>query len=373
MFISMNSMNIIKIAEEGKILRDKANEKNETIEDADISMKKVLGIVEQYQRAYNMLPYPLNSIEKNIKYCVIIELMGLATQVAWIKNGLNIKIAKNCKIKFIGEKWFIQRAEEGIDHSKPCLEEYNKTELYKHYKSALDILKNKEDIGKYYKEFFDSTKEEVEEAGQNLFKQKEIPDKMKLHTNWVIDLETESEYMINVYPGKKKESTEKEVIISLLGSQSNRRKKSKEIQTFKYTAFERAGKKALYVDKENERYKLKISKLSGLFNLYITVASLMNGKDALVEYKGFIADGYIVYEVGNNIYIAKAKKFSETKKIAEESQIYAYKNGMLYFLKLEQTSQGNWKECIYSCSLKETNNIKIKNERLVIPMHYFNQ
>lgn len=92
----------------------------------------------------------------------------------------------------------------------------------------------------------------------------------------------------------------------------------------------------------------------GLNNLFLTMCTIKQAKELsrFPNFKGFIADEWLIYCVDNRVFVSKSVKYSEHKEIGRGVEIFGYKYENIFLSKSVEVAPGVFKEAIYSYGLK---------------------
>jgi len=352
--VDIRNIELFKLGYEGQLLNKMSISKIEdTIENKGILVKTA---VTKYREYLSKLVFPLNMVEEPIKYTMLAMLLkkDLENQIICISDGIVIKLDDTVQLHLVAGTWSIEsltiKAKRPIDLS---LEIYAEEVGYKEFLWAYEKLANNESTVDFYKEFMPDFVKACN--GKDMIIQWElsrlldfgtIPKKQSFGINKITDFEEKKEYSIDVYCSGKRE-----------------------INSNIYTLMNKGGKTILDVSKEkkdvynfdiyekgtssvNNKTK-KVDGPEGLTGVFDAI--LINGlsEDGLREYsyRGFIKDGYILFEVGKNIYVSDLYHYNGVKKLISNVELHAIENNRLYVNKRKKLLSGIYEETLYSYDL----------------------
>lgn len=325
-------------------------------------------IIEEYLSLYNSfyksLPFPLYALDTDLKYATIgsyIKKQAHTEPKMWVNNGLYICIdeEKGIALNFINSTWGLVKV-ESIKEDNTDLREYKNECGFEDLIWSLAKILKKQSLSTYYKEFMGDFIKACNNQPMvlkwelsNILDFGRIPGRYNFKPNRIIDLETGTEYIMDIYLAGVRESKEKQHVWNLFDSSSEPVIKPKHIKVYSFDVYEKKPDTELNT-KPNED-KLQKCELFGAMSIFNTLYAIKSASEdnSFDEYKAFISGDDLIYTVNNRIFIAKAKKFVEPKEVARGVELYAYDRNMIYFIKTKNLGKGIKKETIYSYSLKD--------------------
>jgi len=321
--------------------------------------------VSNYNLAYKRFPYPLNSIESNIKYAVLANILKSMVKVKfnmWVDNALYICIDKEEKLalKFISSTWGINKVEKCDIKDNTGMDNYTKEIGYKEYIWLIERIKNREITSNYYAEFMPDFVKACNNQPMvmkwelaNILTFGHVPKKIELKENKILDLNYQKEYTLDIYFSGKRKTGDYEYVFSLDDDDKNNEiLRPKYANTYWYDVYE---KSITTSEDEPKEDKLKKVDIKGIRNLFMTLTAI---KIAMEEttfetFTGIIVDTYLIFSINKRIFMCKAYKTSETKEVARYVNIHGYDRGLVYFSKIINLGNGVKKELIYSYGLRD--------------------
>lgn len=361
--VDIKNINVFEQAAEGlAINRSTSSTTADTIQ-ADLYDIKEYVLL--YNAIYQSLPYPLYALDNNIKYATLATFIKRKTTKSpkmWINGGLFICIDEenNIAVNFVNRTWAVVRVPKQ-------LEDNTNMQLYKDDCGFADLMwalsrvLKKETTSAYYssfmKEFVDACNGQPMvlkwELG-NILDFGRIPSRQIFEANKIVDLESHKAYILDIFVAGTKETKDKQYSFSLL-SEDEPELKPKVIKQYGFDVYEKKNSENGQVKPNDD--KIKKCELYGMTSVFNTLCFIksMTEQQSFDEYRGFIIDNILVYVVRGRLYVAKASNFVEPKEIARGIELYAFDDGLIYFVKPQTIAKGIRKETIYSYSLKDNN------------------
>lgn len=324
--------------------------------------------IENYEAIYKSLPFPLYAVERDIKYATIAMYIkdNLDEPVnMWVDNALYIMVESDKAIKFVGNTWGIVSVQKQMEDNTD-IEYYSDEPGYEEYKWVLTKLMNKESLKDYYTRFMRDFVEACNREPMilrwelaHILEFGSVPNKFELKENRLLDVETGSEYFLDIFSTGKRKVGESEYVFDLTGNSKELKKKSKYIRTFDFEVYEKkAQTEDIMLGTNIEKLqKCNLDGAAALFETLAGIGSLHNGIEN-VSYTGIIAKDYIIYQVGNQLYKCTAKKYSKAVEIGKNIEIYGFENDLLYIEKKSLCDSGIHKIAIYAYDL-DNNTVKL--------------
>lgn len=361
--VDIKNINVFEQAAEGlAINRSTSSTTADTIQ-ADLYDIKEYVLL--YNAIYQSLPYPLYALDNNIKYATLATFIKRKTTKSpkmWINGGLFICIDEenNIAVNFVNRTWAVVRVPKQ-------LEDNTNMQLYKDDCGFADLMwalsrvLKKETTSAYYssfmKEFVDACNGQPMvlkwELG-NILDFGRIPSRQIFEANKIVDLESHKAYILDIFVAGTKETKDKQYSFSLL-SEDEPELKPKVVKQYGFDVYEKKNSENGQVKPNDD--KIKKCELYGMTSVFNTLCFIksMTEQQSFDEYRGFIIDNILVYVVRGRLYVAKASNFVEPKEIARGIELYAFDDGLIYFVKPQTIAKGIRKETIYSYSLKDNN------------------
>lgn len=334
----------------------------------DLNFEVITEYVALYNSFYKSLPFPLYALDTNIKYATIgsfIKKKSKNDPKLWVNNGLYICIDEEngVALNFVNASWGLVRV-DSIKEDNTDLQLYQDECGFSDLVWALAKISKRQSTSAYYKEFMpdfiracNNQPMVLKWELSNILDFGRIPDRYTYQTNKIIDLDSDNEYILDIYVAGLRQSKEKQHVWSLFDSDEVEPvMKPKYVKQYAFDVYEKVSTRDEDKIKPNED-KLKKCELFGATSVFNTLCTIKNlsERNAFEDYSGFISDGNLIYVINNRVFIAKAYKFVEPKEVARGVELYSYDRGIVYFLKTKNLSKGIKKETIYSYSLRDGN------------------
>lgn len=226
--VEIGNIDLLMEAEKGKVLRSKLKYEDgykSILELGDTDVIKEL--IEDYNKINNLLPYPLNYIESDLKYTAIATYIITEcdsrpdTMIANISEGINIKVNDNDILKLqYGNAKVVE-----IDKSKDFvasdinIETFSKDTLgYEHFEWILNKVSSGQSVDSYYLKFmpeiyniFNGDKSVIAKSLEHVLKPQGSIPIYEYKYNCIMNSAENSLYHISVYPDGAVENTDEVV------------------------------------------------------------------------------------------------------------------------------------------------------------------
>ncbi len=359
--VNISNIELFESAFEGLVLkRLAASYVTDTISS---NTEKINTYISTYESIYKSLPFPLYCAELDVKHAAI----GICIKdkldeplKMWVDSALFIQVEDKKAIKFVGNSWAlvsIQKAEK--DNSD--IENYKDELGYKEFVWVVRQIMNGASLASFYnvfmKEFVDACNKDPMILKWELGRILEfgpIPDRLNLKDNRLLDVNTKSEYFLDIYSTGKKKTNESELVLSIGGPNAGLRKQNKYIKTYDFELYE---KKAIPEDiMDGGRVeRLQKANMDGVVSIFETLYSkglIQDGIDN-VCYKGIIVDNTIMYNINGQIYVCTTDNYTKGTEIAKGTEIFGYENNFVYLLRKSRCESGVQKESIFAYNIKD--------------------
>ncbi len=364
--VDINNMELFEKAFEGLALgRLVASSVADTVaENSDLINR----CIQSYEAMYKSMPFPLYCVEENIKYSAMAMFIKDNADVLedmWIDNALYIRVSEDRALKFVGNTWGIVSVQKQYEDNTD-IDIYSEDVGYAEYKWVLTKMMKGESLKDYYikfmRDFVEACNREPMVLKWELGRMLDfgpVPEKLNLKENRLLNMDTGSEFFLDIFLTGKRKTGESEYVFSIGGTNGGLRKQSKFIKTFDFEVYE---KKAQPEDIMESTHiaRLQKSNLDGAAALFETLAGKGSVQDGIenVPYTGIIIDNTIIYQVGGQIYKCTANKYSKAVEVAKNVELYGYENGFVYIIKKSLCSSGIHKDAIYAYNVRD-NSIRL--------------
>lgn len=320
--------------------------------------KEAIRYAKVYTAMYNSLPFPLNSIEEDIKYAVIGNLIKECvknTEDMWVDNALFIRLRDNrvMRFKYIYYNILNSWERDGKDIN---IENFSDSTGYREYSWVLRQLLERKTTPNFYVAFMRNI---VQAVGfdMNILKYElsnilNIKDYVKsiFKANTVIDTENGNEYTLDIFYKEKRRTGDKSTIISLVDNSV--REKDNYTKVYSYDTYIKEK------DDENNQKPRAKTQLVGMHHIFNKLIGIKNGldEDTVRDYVGIIVGRDLIFVIDNVMYVTKAYRVADIIEVGESIELIGYSRGSVYYKQSEILDRQIIKEEVYEYTLKD--NIK---------------
>jgi len=311
--------------------------------------------IEIYNQAYRKLPFPLYSIETNLKYSCIANLMKEQLKFdckLWVNKCLCIYIVDSkLLVKFIGNTWCIEYVEEPYKDNTD-LDLYKKDVGYAEFSW---ILENKDKDGlalEFYQEFMSDLLRACGNNANIMVKEfskildfEVVPEQVKIKDNHILDCSFQDEYYVDIYCNELLETKTEQYSIDLTEDNS---------EITSEVALEPVYSLDVY-----KKTQLKDGRLDSLGALEIDEDlsdKLYNVLDIEVdtELKGVKIGNLIFLEINDTITYLNLLN-NKYSRVGTGISIYSFNINCMYFLRQQLIRDKTYKNIIYKYNLSNGN------------------
>ena len=188
---------------------------------------------------------------------------------------------------------------------------------------------------------------------ENMLTFANIPKKEKYKLNTVIDIDSDTEYQLDIFSIGREvvETGTQKLSLSSTGKLVSNTD-NKYITSYDYKLLSKNENHSMKTVVETDK-----GKHPGIYNLFRQLVSVKNSTNS-ADFPDFIAvitGSKIAFNILGKLYIASSRKVENSVDIAYGSEIYAVDNDKVYFVKSKNIGNGVTKNVMYSCNLN--NNI----------------
>lgn len=321
--------------------------------------------INRYEAFYRAMPFPLYALETNVKYAALGEFIrdSLDTPLEmWVDAALFICIDKenSMALKIIANSWGVVKTPFS-DINNAYIDEFKSDIGYSEYTWLLNHITNNESTSNFYSEFMPDFLAACNNQPMilkwelsNILTFGGIPEKMELKDNKILNIETQSEYTLDIFTTGYKKTGENEYFMSLVEEKGDVELRPKSVKVYGFDAYEKPKSSTDSSGKTSDDKLQKVG-IKGLYNVFETLVAIRMSQErsAFETFTGLLNDGNIVYSVNKRVFVCKAYKQSEIKEIARNMDIYGYDRGYVYIARSLQLTQSIKKEMIYSYSITD--------------------
>lgn len=332
-------------------------------ESLDIDFDIVERYIDAYKTFYTSLPFPLYGIDTDIKYCcagIYIKKMVETDAIFWTNNGLYINIDKErlLALGFVNNSWGIV-AVDSIKDDNINPQMYGSELGFEEFIWVLACLFKGTNTAAYYREFMPKFVDACNNQAvvlkwelSNILSFGNIPNRMGIPENKIINIDKNSEYMLDIYVAGTRETKESQHVWNLSSGDDYTIPKTTKV--YGYDLYE---KPIISDDAQIKpgQDKIKQTELFGINSLFCTLCSIreIGNEEDFASFRGIVSDNNFVFVIRNRVFVAKARNYVEAKEVARGVDVYSYKAGIVYFVKSKFVAPGIKKEVIYSYSLAD--------------------
>lgn len=317
----------------------------------------------QYLRVYKSLPFPLNSIEDDIKYIVIGTYMldkSNSPVRMWVDHGLVIVLNEKDKkvIKFRGIYWAIQTVNELKDDNLN-LEDWSGYVGYKEYEWVLRQLMLGLQTSKFYETFMPKFVQACKnqpmvlkwELG-NILKFGYVPKPQTFQVNHITDKNKNEVYQIDLYVAGVKQDTSKKILV-LQDDEDSDTETFQNMKIYGFTVFKKPIK--FTSDMKPGDDKIKRCDIPCMAQIFQRLAAIRAASEQtqFEDFTGAISGDWLVFEIAGRLYVGDKKLAFGDKEIARGINIYSVDKKGVYFYKLNKVSEDVYKRTMYSYNFND--------------------
>lgn len=328
---------------------------------SEIQSPELQRYIYMYDLFFKSLPYPLYAVEDDIKYATLGQFMKFFDNTddtlpkMWVSKGLYVLLneTSGMAIHFVNNTWGISYV-QSANEDNTSLDNYKDHVGYRDYSWVYGKLTKMESTAGYYEEcmpkFFEACGNQemvLKWELSNILTFGSIPKPLNLHSNRIVDLDKNKEYMVDMYFSGYKDTKDKVEVWNLTkGTTSVTHRK---LKTYDYDLYEKS------LDSGITGNKIKQSNLPGITGLFLVICGMKNEAelDYFPEFEGFIVGTNLIYCVNGRMYIGKSNRVTEHKLICQDAELYSCDRGMVYYKRLKNIGNGVVQETIYSLSLSD--------------------
>lgn len=362
--VDIENIDLFKKAFEGIVLNKKASSAiKDTIETSSGLVKKC---VQAYSKFNEALPFPLFSIETDIKYATIAnyilhEVTEISTEDIAIDACIYIRIEKNKVLKLIYHTWAIESETDQFKNAASLdLAEYEKELGYKEFKWGLERIENGEELSSFYEVFMPNFLKACNNEDfilrwelNHILDFGKVPEELKIEENRIVNLETNYKYFIDVFSKEERKSKDSIMQITIKNGRSQVKNVNKLVKVYDFDVYGKAiGTGILDRKTENKIEKRQVDGMASLFETILVFGIDTNTVED-IKYRGLIDNDYIIFEIDNNIYECRFSMYTRSNLIANNVSIYAYEYPRIYMKKSKKLSSGIYEDTIFAYDLTD--------------------
>lgn len=360
--VNIENIELFEKGFEGLVLNKKASsDVKDTLSTENELVEKC---VEAYNEIINSLPFPLYSIESNVKYVFIAKYIldkvkELNERDIRVNECVFIRIGDKKLLKLVYKTWAIEKDKGQLEKAiKIDLDKFKNDLGYKEMNWCYNKLLSGEGLEKYYEEFMSNVVAACNNDSmvlnwelKNILNFGYTPNEIVIDKNRIICPSKKYDYFLDVFCTGKQKSKDS-VLEIVIGGSNKVRQKQKLVKVYDFEVY---GKMTggSYIERTSEN-RIEKKQLDGMASVFEEIVSHGIDKDTVekVEYTGIMEDDLIMFEIGKRAYMCKANEYSNVELIASNVSIYAYESGKLYLKNSIKLPSGVVKDSIYSYDIE---------------------
>lgn len=351
---------LFELAAEGIALNEVAS--SVVFEPLTVESSEINSYINAYKVVYKSMAFPLYAIENRLKYAAIATFVKSAHEEhgkMWIEDeeGLFILVDEEnlSALRIVGNTWGVVKV-KAVKEDNTSMQLYKYEPGYAEFSWVINRIQGKIKGGNYYSEFMP---EFVSACNQdpmlmkwelsNILSFTPYRSDLELRENMILDLDERKEITMDIFSTGMRKTEEVEEIINVTAGEYYTRNKT--VKVYGYDVYEKD-------TATGDEGKLQKGRILGMRNLFMTLRGIKVADDRvkMPEFKGILANGYIVYEIEKRIFVTKAYRPTDYEEIASDVNIIGYERGMVYLSRKQSLGRGITKESIYSYMLEDGSN-----------------
>lgn len=357
--INIDNIELFELAAEGLALQNTAISATADGVDGTLESPVLKKYIKQYDAFFKSMPYPLYAIEQDIKYATLGNFIKSLSQdniTMWIDNGLCIRLNSETGmiLKIVNNTWSICYCTDDKEDNT-SMKLFEKSVGYKEYSWLLNKIKNKETTSNFYMEFMPDFVKAcngqpmvIKWELENILTFGNIPNRIELKENKVIDIQNDIEYSLDIYCNGTVQSDEVVQSWSLYGQGGKCTNRYKQVKTYGFDAYCKN-----IQDRGINAGKQEKCSLTGLHNLFMQLCGIKSSNDLskFPNFYGILSDTNLVFIIDGRLYVAKSNRLGEPKDIAHGVELYSVEKNKIYFIKSKRVNNQISKDTLYSYNI----------------------
>lgn len=369
--VNINNIGTIEKAFEGIIIASRNTMKNDIQSSLKLDgLESVSGIIKEYFKVCNKLPFPLNSIEERIKYsCIAMIIQSEHEEVLRFRVmdcGFVVKINDTTGIYFSNSCWKLiningMQWDDFVDIST-----YSRHCAYKEYEWAVGCILDGKSLKGYYEKFMPTlweacgrNKNVLKEQLAQLLYINTVPTTVyNIRENCILDANKSKEYTLDIYMAGKVRTGDKTPTLRFNEDNSYTEVEEDNIKViYDFDVYE----KDVIIDYscgcENSKYigKMTKSKMPGAVSIFekLIVDGIENTYNK--TFRGAVIRDKLLFVFNGNLYETTAKEYSEARLISKHVDIAGVYKDCIYYYCKERLDSGVIKSTLYGYNCMSEN------------------
>lgn len=358
--VAIDNIELFELAAEGLTIKNTTVSNTSEGIQGDINSAVVKNCIEQYDRFFRYLPFPLYSIERRIKYATLANLIRYFSKTPvemWVTNGLYIRVNRETglTLRVVNGTWGVVYVKE-VESDNTSLDLYRDDVGYEQYAWVLNRIINRESTSDFYNVFLgdfvkacNGEKMVLKWELENILNFSTTPKEIKgLRDNVIINIDRNEEYTIDIFCKGAVETGKQIETWSLGANGAAVSKESKKIWAYDFEAY----RKSLTLG-VNE--KMEHCDISGLHSMFMKLCGIKNGRNeqTFPIFRGIVYDCVLAFVVNKTLFVTRSNRLAQTEEVANGVELYAADSGKIYFKKTKKVSEAVNKNVIYSYNTRD--------------------
>ena len=311
--------------------------------------------LEIYNKAYRKLPFPLYSIETNLKYSCIANLMKDSIKFdfkLWVDKSLNVYIVDSkLLVKFIGNTWGVEYIEEPYKDNTD-LDLYKRDVGYKEFSWIVEN-KDKENLAlEFYKEFMSDLLRACGNNANIMVKEfsrildfENVPRPIEIMDNCIVDSSGKYSYFVDFYCSELQKTGGKQYSIDLTEDEDEIASEDAVEPIYSVDVYK---KSSLKEDRADTLGALEFDEV--LSEKFCETLDISND----TKIRGVKIGNVIFLEMEDSIYYFNTSN-DKFVTIGSGITIYSYLGNYIYFLRRQLIREKTYKSIVYKYNLSNGN------------------
>lgn len=364
--VDIKNIELFEKAEEGLAIQRKAVSLTSEALVVNIDNRDINKCISAYNYVYKSMAYPLYAIESDIKYATIANFIKAKVNKnikMWVDRGLYIVLDGHTgKVLYlVGNTWSIKTMKETLMKDNTSLKLYEEETGYEEYNWLLNAIvsgSTENFYSKFMKDFVEACNGQaivLKWELENMLTFASIPEEIKIDDNVILDAEKGRQYKLDIYSDGYIDTGDNGVMQWSLGANGrikNNGTRSNLIKKYGYEVHQKEN-----INEDSRLCKDKKVDISIFNPLFLMLCALKNNnrEKKFRKFRGYIQLNNIMFQIDNNIYMYRANKDIEARRIATNAELYSIKGNTVYFLRKEKVDKSIDKVFIYGYNMTRDN------------------
>lgn len=361
--VEINNLGTIEKAFEGTIIASRNIMKNDIQSSIKLEgLEGASGLINEYFKICNKLPFPLNSIEEKIKYsCIAMIIQSQHEEVLRFRVmdcGFVVKINDTTGIYFSNSCWKLIKIggmqwDDFVDIS-----EYSRHCAYKEYEWAVNCILEGKSLKGYYEKFMTTLWEACnrnkgilkEQLAQLLYINTVPSTVYNIRENSLLDADKGKEYTIDIYMAGKVRTGDKNVVLRFSSDNTYKEVEEDNIKViYDFDVYEKDVIVGYEFGCENSRYIGKMSKAKMVGAVSIFEKLIADGIENTYNktFRGAVIRDKILFVFNGNLYETSVREYKTPELKAKHVEIVGVYRDCIYYYCKDRLESGVIKSTLY--------------------------